>query len=236
MSKPEQHYRISATRLQWDVVRDVCDKLHEHLYWRFRFVPSKPFGCLRDEWACLAFCASALGIWCHEEDVLRGFPVDDDLQEIWNRTPKPEPNCNWDELAPIELPVRLVPSLSWACELYARIGVWQLDVVLDTLPLDGSAGQYTALDSIKNLAAALKTKFTGLPPYSSHGIAGKNVDEKYRIAYDIHQVLRHRLARDELEEEGKDRPDVPLTCYDPPLQTAKCPLIQVQKVSTVAAE
>lgn len=80
-----------------------------------------------------------------------------------------------------------------ALDLYTRIGIGQFDKMLEVFTGLGSGPRNPASESYIN---TVKEWETGQPPNGSFGIHSSVVRNEFRQAFDICQVVRHRLAHD----------------------------------------
>ena len=69
--------------------------------------------------------------------------------------------------------------------------------------------------------------FPELPKNAYHGV-GSQIYPESTVAWDIMQVLRHRLAWDRLRAEGKDKPEFYGVQYNPPMRFGSEPLAQIE--------
>lgn len=122
----------------------------------------------------------------------------------------------------LELSERQAQVLSQAAELYARLGMGQFDK-LDRFfwkpqkSLDQARTYLDALRMIKNGSV------------NAHpSLRSAEVDDDYRVLYDLHQVIRHRLAWDrEPQPQGLRG-----VSYDDPYQMSKDePLARIDEKS-----
>lgn len=88
-----------------------------------------------------------------------------------------------------------------ACDFFSRIGIGQLDRVLDEFRFSKDVSP-EKLDEARKFIDHAKFLLTGFPPNASHGIRSPQVKDIYRVAYDLQQVIRHRLAWDAKPEGG----------------------------------
>lgn len=98
-----------------------------------------------------------------------------------------------------------------ALEAYARMKMGQINSVITDSFLDRYASQdYPDFnwDNVNRLCGELKRVIFPelLHPNSYYGVGAKNYPQR-DIAWDLHSVIRHRLAWDRLAEEGKLKPD-----------------------------
>lgn len=128
----------------------------------------------------------------------------------------------------LELSERQAQVLSQAAELYARLGTGQFDK-LDRFfwkPQGAMAQARAHLDGLRLI------KNGSLNAYP--GIRSAEVDDDYRVLYDLHQVLRHRLAWDrDPQPQGMLRG----VAYDEPYKTSKGePLACIEEIRTPRAK
>ena len=109
-----------------------------------------------------------------------------------------------------------------ALDLFSRIGIGQLREVLRhpqyerVILRDNESYKYCErlLDQIKKL-------LTGFGPSASYGIACPEVHDDSNIAYDLLQVIRHRLAWDRNPKGGIE------VYFDRPIQLSKEELAEI---------
>ena len=99
--------------------------------------------------------------------------------------------------------------LADALDLFARIGIGQFEEILQVydpaakLPLEVREGIRALLDATKEVA--------GHPRSGSYGIHNSKVPDRFRVAYDMKQVVQHRVAWDRNPKGGiqvqYDEPD-----------------------------
>jgi len=107
-------------------------------------------------------------------------------------------------------------------DLFSRIGIGQLREVLRhpqyQLKMIDDNETYTycqrLLDQVKKL-------LTGHGPHSSYGVCHPEVHEDSNIAYDLLQVIRHRLSWDRIPDGG------PEINFDPPIQFSEEELAEI---------
>ena len=90
-----------------------------------------------------------------------------------------------------------------ALEIYARLGIGQFRNALELLPLDGQIpeGWWASMDAIGSILSG-HTKHGVNGWTSSLSIHSKDVSEDAQIAWDVHQVIRHRLSWDRAVANG----------------------------------
>jgi hypothetical protein len=90
-----------------------------------------------------------------------------------------------------------------ALELYSRIGMGQLQEIVYVLRMNSSPGaiDFDALDKVEKLAREASSYFMkGSGGY--YGISSNKINDSFRVAWDIQQVIRYRLAWDRNPEGG----------------------------------
>ncbi len=107
-----------------------------------------------------------------------------------------------------------------ALDLYTRIGIGQFEEILrvyDPLSETWGSGHKFALEFIKEIKAQ-----AGHPMNGSHGIHNPKVRDDFRVAYDVQQVIRNRIAFDKNPEGGMTVDfDTPRAISQLPLPTIK---------------
>ncbi len=127
-------------------------------------------------------------------------------------------------------------TLSMACEVLARLGMGQFKDAFENLPLrtkglDWSAWHDDMEDVARILSRHMQGGIDGIR--SSTGIYNSNEDT--RIACDLHEVIRHRLAWDRAIAEGitdgteRKWPEMMQITYDEPMKYSEEPLAQMEK-------
>ena len=116
--------------------------------------------------------------------------------------------------------------VSEALELFSRLGMGQYDRLRDRIhnSLWGEADEQlfkTAEDALRRLSLP---DFMSRHPGSSWGIRSPEISDAYRIAYDMHQVVRNKLFMS--LPEGERRPGH--VNGWPPMQSGAEPLPEVE--------
>ena len=123
-----------------------------------------------------------------------------------------------------------------ACEVLARLGMGQFKDALEHLPLRTQNFDIDAWhDDMEDLARILSKHMPGGIDgiRSSTGIS--NADEDARTAWDLHAVIRHRLAWDRAKAEGvtdgtkREWPAMMQVSYDEPMKYSEEPLAKMEK-------
>ena len=127
-------------------------------------------------------------------------------------------------------------TLILATEILARLGIGQFRDALERLPTREFMpdGWHEDMDSIGKILS--RHMIGGIDGYYSNlGIHHKDVREPSRIAWDLYQVLRHRLAWDRAAKEGivesanaqRKWPEMMQVHYDEPMKVSDQPLALV---------
>lgn len=108
-----------------------------------------------------------------------------------------------------------------ALDLYSRIGMGQIIEVLDhhtnRIKPEQAIIIYNKLNEIKPM-------LTGLPTNSYYSISSDQISNNYRIAYDLQQVIRHRLAWDGNPDGGFG------VNFDAPMNYSQIPFATIKKI------
>ena len=108
-----------------------------------------------------------------------------------------------------------------ALDHYSRIGIGQFEDVLNVYDRNFKLN-YEVREQLRH--ALDKTKITaGHPPNGSYGIHNPEVRDEFRTAFDIQQVVRHRIAWDRNPEGGNQ------VNFDTPRQIGPEPLAKMSK-------
>lgn len=132
---------------------------------------------------------------------------------------------------------RQAQIISLACEILARIGIGQWRTAIEQMPLDieDYAKWHEDLDYIgKVLSDHTKHNVDGWR--KSLGIHSQDVDDNARVSWDIHHVIRHKLAWERAVKEGlvesessqRDWSKMMTVDYDEPHKTSDEPLANIE--------
>jgi hypothetical protein len=117
--------------------------------------------------------------------------------------------------------------LSQACELLSRIYMGQLNSIADCfVTMDGI--KYSELgDKLRELVPLV----TGVPN-GFYAIHSKKLPDTARVAWDLHQVIRHRVSHDRADRDGipNDFKHRMFINYDEPMSCGDKPLAEMKKV------
>lgn len=96
----------------------------------------------------------------------------------------------------VTLSERQVRVIKDALDLYSRIGMGQLKEVVNILCLnkDDRENRHDIISIIRNSLESLSNLWIGGSGY--HGITSRKISNSFRVAWDIQQVLRHRVSWD----------------------------------------
>lgn len=126
-------------------------------------------------------------------------------------------------------------AISHACEILARLGMGQFCEALACLPLKEYApdGFFEDMEGIAHILKKHTTNLHGVGSY--HGISSAKTSAESKTAWDVHQVIRHRLAWDAAKAEGhpgegEARPPAWSVIYDQPHKTSSEPLAWIERI------
>jgi len=116
-----------------------------------------------------------------------------------------------------------------ALDIFSRVGTAQFEEVLkhpqwDDKRFTGRSDYIFDYNACKELLCVIKKNLTGLSANASYGIGALEVDERSKIAYDLLQVIRHRLAWDKHPKGGMQ------VDFNKPLQIADHKFAEIKKV------
>ena len=126
-----------------------------------------------------------------------------------------------------ELSEKQAAVLRSALELYVRTHLGQIPTIVENLPLKRGVEQHKVIQALRAaLHGEMRQDVDGWR--SNLGLLNDEADESARIAWDMHTVIRHRLAWDRARAEGRTNPDGSRNFsqmmgvdYDEPSRTAK---------------
>ena len=131
-------------------------------------------------------------------------------------------------------------TLMIASEVLARLGIGQFRDALEWLPTRDSCPEGWH-DDMTAIGRILSRYMIGCGDgyHSNLGIQNSDVRPTPKIAWDLYQVIRHRLAWDNAVAEGViDSPDAPRKWtamlgvhYDDPMQSSAEPLAEIRRVA-----
>jgi len=115
----------------------------------------------------------------------------------------------------LELSERQAKIVQSALDIYTRLGLGQIERVGDFL-------DWKTRDQWEQLLAAVKVIGTGHHPNASTGISHPELDDRFKIAYEIQQVVRGKVAWHNKPEGGWT------VDFDDPLKLSQEPLPECQ--------
>ena len=125
---------------------------------------------------------------------------------------------------------RQAQILTEALDLFSRIGMGQfgeigyiLSVYQNKNTSEDSYTKINKIDEIRRLAREAANIWMGSSG-SYHGITSDNISDVFRVAWDLQQVIRHRLAWDRSPSGGLQ------VNFDTPLRSSQEPLAIIKKV------
>lgn len=134
----------------------------------------------------------------------------------------------------IELTEKQLQALNAACEVCARFKVGQPGIAVDMLAITDGAGRSINSYALEHQLDALIKPLMGLDMNASFG-AGQFDDAD--VLFDLHEVLRHRLAWDKAVADGLTLPGLPrkwpemmTVNYDEPMHWGTEPLATVTAI------
>lgn len=125
--------------------------------------------------------------------------------------------------------------ISKALDMYSRIGIGQLETVIDHPEIikrifDGSA-QVESFPSARNLMYPAKKILFGYDTNASAGIYSREVLDCNRVAWDIKKVIDHRISWDKAGNPPERNWSTMMgVSYDDPSQSSEIPLPEFKKV------
>jgi hypothetical protein len=113
-----------------------------------------------------------------------------------------------------------------ALDLYSRIGMGQLTEVAHILRMNvigNPGGTVEALDAVERLTREAASCWMG-GSGGYYGITSEKISDVFRVAWDLQQVIRYRLAWDRKPEGGIQ------VHFDDPIKTSSEELAVIKKV------
>lgn len=125
-----------------------------------------------------------------------------------------------------------------ALDLYSRIGMGQFEAIIDHPDVAAriAAVPGFTVENVTAPMAAFKRSFHNMPEGGFHGIHSMAIDESNRVAWDLQQVIRHRLSHDRADAEGAGPEDRHLVSFDTPRASSTMPLPTFSKVDAQTME
>jgi len=118
-----------------------------------------------------------------------------------------------------------------ALELYSRMGMGQLSFLMEHQDLQKRlvVGPDSHFETVRGTLEFLKKIiFPELPLNGYYSISSPEINDANRVAYEMLQVVRHRMAWDRLQ--GK-QPSGFSVIYDEPMKTSAQPLPTIRQVT-----
>lgn len=115
-------------------------------------------------------------------------------------------------------------AISTACEVLARLGMGQFRDALERLPLRETLpdGWHEDMEGIAHILKKHTTIMQGVGAH--HSIGSHKTSDQSKTAWDIYQVVRHRLAWD-----ANPKGDTMSVMFDNPRKTSAEPLAWMEK-------
>lgn len=128
----------------------------------------------------------------------------------------------------LSLTERQAQVITEALDFFSRIGMGQLEEIAHVLrvytkPSESSSLQSYRLDELKRLIREAANVWMG-SPCGCHGISSEEIGDVFRVAWDLHQVIRHRLSWDRHPNGGLQ------VSFDTPMKYSQEPLAIIKKV------
>jgi hypothetical protein len=128
----------------------------------------------------------------------------------------------------LSLTERQARVITEALDLFSRIGMGQLEEIAHILgsytkPSESSSLLPERLEEVKRLAREASNVWTG-NHFGCRGISSEEIGDTFRVAWDLHQVIRHRLAWDRNPKGGLQ------VSFDTPMKYSQEPLAIIKKV------
>jgi hypothetical protein len=130
-------------------------------------------------------------------------------------------------------------ALSFACDVLQRVQLGQWEEIVDWLPLKKPT-DYTKLHADRRIIGSILSKHMvdGIDGYgSSLGIGHPDLPKNNGVLYDLHCVIRRKLAveqaveEDIIENENVSRNQMPITVdFDTPMKWGDEPLAKMERV------
>jgi len=136
------------------------------------------------------------------------------------------PKDDVDRPYQLSLTERQAQVLTEALDLFSRIGMGQLEEIAYVLrsytkPSESSSLLSSRLDELKRLAREASNVWMG-SPCGCRGISSEEIGDAFRVAWDLHQVIRYRLAWDRNPNGGLQ------VSFDTPMKYSQEPLANIK--------
>lgn len=119
-----------------------------------------------------------------------------------------------------------------ALELWARIGCGELTALLGHPEISRrlTTDKGVTTEDVRRLLEHLKIGVFGLPRNAYYGIVSSDITESNRIAFDLMQVIRHRLSWSRAGNPAERTPDMYHIAFEEPQHTSTEPLATMRDV------
>lgn len=129
------------------------------------------------------------------------------------------------------------------CDLYSRIGIGQIEEIVNLARhgmlkhKNGKTADYENLNVADHMIRQVKLFLFGLESNANYGIHNETISDMYRVAWDLQQVIRQRLAWDRRGNPQKREWGEELSMmgvhYDEPHKASKEPLPKIERSNAV---
>lgn len=178
----------------------------------------------RYPWASDVFCVHCKEPYASYTDVPPGF-----FQQVAVHKTCPdftEPDKRSNPAYQLTLTEGQAQVLSDALDIYSRLHMGQLDSLQEILACYSKTRPGMApFHEIRQTLQDIEPMITGLSNHAYYGIHSPELKDTARVAWDLHRVLRHRLAWDRNPEGGFT------VQYDKPDQSSQEPLATITKLN-----
>jgi hypothetical protein len=131
-------------------------------------------------------------------------------------------------------------AISFACDVLQRIQLGQWEEIVDWLPLKRPT-DYEQLHADRRTIGKILAyhMIDGIDGYgSSLSIGHPDLPKNNGVLYDIHQVIRYKLAWEQAVENGviesedspRKWPEMMQVCYDDPMKWGDQPLAKMERI------
>jgi len=131
----------------------------------------------------------------------------------------------------LEVTERQAQTLVIALDLWARLGSGDFAALLGHPDISRRLTTDTGIttEEVRRVLQHLAGAVFNLPAGASHSILSKDIHDSNRIAFDLMQAIRHRLAWSRAGNPPHRTTEMMSIAYDLPMQTGKDPLPLVQE-------
>lgn len=128
----------------------------------------------------------------------------------------------------LEISHKQAITLQVACEMLARLHMGQINIVLSDcfirLPVE-------KLEELREKAKEVELLVR--PSNAYYALHSKNLPEESRIAWDLNQVIRHKVSHDIADEEKTPKDKRWSVNYDEPFKLSSEPLAKIEKINLI---